>query len=288
MKGFLKGMCITAAALMMLGIVLTICGTAIGGTFIGVNIDDNGVHFRDYRGRDYGFGWNNNTSNHQIEDVYSYRKESGNVQNRSHTVTPKEDITSLDFELGGAKVDIKTGSEFKLTYNKAYSCNSRVENGTWIVEMGNMRHGGVYDNNANVTITIPKNAKFKNMDLSMGAGKIDMDTITTETCSLELGAGEMTANDFICTGDADISVGAAMLTLKGELCGDTYLEVGMGSAELEVAKASDCGFKLEMGLGSATIFGKNYAGIAEMSENADAKQFFDIECGVGSVNIKAI
>ncbi len=313
MKGFIKTISLIAAGLLLFGIMLCIVGGTLGGNLTGVQIRDGGVHVTDWRELEHNFAnvWHGIRPNvnwdsmptaptpptsfvegtPDITSSATYYDANGEANTNADTYTatdaPQSTITALDFSLGAAKVSIQQGSEFTVSSQDSYPYTSTVKNGCWTVEMDDDRwHERDFSGqNSQITITIPADATFDSVSLELGAGKMDVSGIRTKRSSIEVGAGDMTITDFVCTGKAEFDIGMANLNFTGDLQERVFIQCGMGNVELHLDKLLQYGYEIEVGMGTVSVGGKRYSGIAESTANAGAKQFFDIECGLGAVLI---
>lgn len=183
----------------------------------------------------------------------------------------QEDFHSLDIEFGYGTLEIKYGDVEKLQIKQKnvdkYRCY--VEEGALHIE-GNQK---IKVNNSNydgeITIVIPKNMVFQEVDLEVGAGKADVANLKANQVDIELGAGEVNVTG-LDTKKFDAKTGAGKL----------YAEL--------VGKQNDYSYELECGIGQLKIGDSSYSGLGTEQNitNAGAERFADIECGVGEIIIK--
>lgn len=183
----------------------------------------------------------------------------------------QEDFHSLDIEFGYGTLEIKYGDVEKLQIKQKnvdkYRCY--VEEGALHIE-GNQK---IKVNNSNydgeITIVIPKNMVFQDVDLEVGAGKADVANLKANQVDIELGAGEVNVTG-LDTKKFDAKTGAGKL----------YAEL--------VGKQNDYSYELECGIGQLKIGDSSYSGLGTEQNitNPGAERFADIECGVGEIIIK--
>lgn len=183
----------------------------------------------------------------------------------------QEDFHSLDIEFGYGTLEIKYGDVEKLQIKQKnvdkYRCY--VEEGALHIE-GNQK---IKVNNSNydgeITIVIPKNMVFQEVDLEVGAGKADVANLKANQVDIELGAGEVNVTG-LDTKKFDAKTGAGKL----------YAEL--------VGKQNDYSYELECGIGQLKIGDSSYSGLGTEQNitNPGAERFADIECGVGEIIIK--
>ena len=183
----------------------------------------------------------------------------------------QEDFHSLDIEFGYGTLEIKYGDVEKLQIEQKnvdkYRCY--VEEGSLHIE-GNLKTKvGIANHDGEITIVIPKNIVFQEVDLEVGAGKADVANLKANQVDIELGAGEMKVTG-LDTKKFDAKTGAGKL----------YAEL--------VGKQNDYSYELECGIGQLKIGDSSYSGLGTEQNitNPGAERFADIECGVGEIKIQ--
>ncbi len=183
----------------------------------------------------------------------------------------QENIHSLDIEFGYGFLEIKYGDvekpQIKQKNVDKYRCY--VEEGTLHIE-GNLKTKvGIANQDGEITIVVPKNMVFQEVDLEFGVGKADVASLKANQVDVALGAGEMNITG-LDTKDFDAQTGAG--TLYAELVG----------------KQTDYSYELECGIGQLKIGDSTYSGLGTERNisNQGAERFADIECGIGEVEIK--
>ena len=185
-------------------------------------------------------------------------------------VAVQEDFHSLDIEFGYGVLEIKYGDveQLQITQNNVDKYRSYVAEGTLHIEgnqnakVGNKNQGG------ELTIVIPQNMVFQEVDLEIGAGKADVADLKANQVNIEIGAGEMNVTG-LDTKKFDTKTGAGKL----------YAEL--------VGKQIDYTYELECGIGQLKIGESSYSGLKTEQKiaNQGAERFAEIECGVGEIII---
>jgi len=206
------------------------------------------------------------------------------------------DIRKLDFELEAMDVEIQEGDTFSVRADQVDSrrFTTRVEGDTWKIDCDNQyfgrrpsRFGGRWDRRApHVTITLPKGYMAEELDLEMGMGNLFASNLSARRSELSVGMGNMTLENFT-SGDCDIEVGMGDLIILGSVTGRGAIDCGMGDLEMHLAGPQrDYGCNVSVGMGSVTVGDETIGGLSgERSFNAGAKNFFEIDCGMGNVEI---
>lgn len=207
-------------------------------------------------------------------------------------------IRSLDFEFRTMDVVIKEGDGFSI---RAERVNARrfitVQDGDeWKIRcdgdeksgLNRINWGNKWEKKApKVVITVPKGFTAEELKLEMGMGYLTAGGLSAKESEVYLGMGEINLANF-SSGDCDLEVGMGNLTIQGKITGRGDLTCGMGSAELLLeGQESDYGFDATVGMGSVNIGPHTTEGFGgSMVLNSSAPNFFTVDCGMGSVDIR--
>lgn len=230
-----------------------------------------------------------------------------------------DEITSIKIDLNIGNVKIKRGDAFAIdakNMNKK-TFNSYVDNNVWTIK--DDEHNGFkvfghaipYFNTDdydayNVIIYIPDNFAPENLEIEIGAGRVELCDLETDNVDLEMGAGELVANKLLVKNESNLEVGAGKIAIKeltardvaldcgvgdidinGDIRGDSSANCGMGNISIKLKEPENrYDFSLSCGLGNININGDNYSFTSDSNIfGRDAEYEFDIECGVGNVEI---
>ena len=106
------------------------------------------------------------------------------------------------------------------------------------------------------------------------------------TVRLSTGMGSMKLQGLACTEKAEIDVGMGSIELEGSLAGNIRVDCGMGSAELRIPRPEAYGYRIDCGLGSIELGESSFGGLGtDAAENTDAPTVFDLECGMGAIDV---
>ena len=122
-----------------------------------------------------------------------------------------------------------------------------------------------------IIIYLPNEFNISELDLNLGAGKIDIDKIFVETLLMDLGAGTMTAKEINVYEKATINGGAGNINIYSGTINNLNLKLGAGNASIQ----SDL-------TGSNTLttgVGKLNLGLSRSKDNYK----FDISKGLGNI-----
>lgn len=183
----------------------------------------------------------------------------------------KTEPTSLEIDLKTAGLEIKTGPEFTIEAN---SKNIKVQERGTEVKIKETSHNWIKANNqATVQVTIPEDAIFREMKIETGAGKITVDSLTTDELDLDMGAGKVEIKNLTVTREAEIDGGAGKMDILAGIINNLDLDMGVGKCSL-----------------TAILTGTNKieAGVGELNINLlDTKENYRIqlEKGLGSIKL---
>lgn len=189
---------------------------------------------------------------------------SGDV--KTYSVT--SDIRNLDIRINAADLYIKEGDAFSVESNLKH-LDVEEKGGVLTIEE-TKKFGGTY-NSATLTIYVPAGTVFDNINLTTGAGRLTVESLTSGMIDFELGAGDVSITSLIATKSADIEGGAGRITISGGVLKDLDLEMGVGQMNLTSSLTGDC--QLDLGIGESNI--------TLMGNKEDYR--LDLEKGIGSI-----
>lgn len=218
---------------------------------------------------------------------------------------------SIDIECGAANVIVQTGSDYSVeTHNVPEDMVVKVDNdGTLkIGNKGGVDHiftwfdGEEWGRNAKIIVTVPDSFSGDQVDISAGAGNIELRDIVVSDLDLDGGAGNITAENVVAE-NATIEAGAGKLKMTEVKFGDTEIECGVGKVEFDGTIVGNCdvsggvgsidmriqgsernyNMEVESGVGTIRVNGKK---VDNMEQDNDASYDFQVDGGVGSVNIE--
>ena len=222
-------------------------------------------------------------------------------------------IDRIDAEIGGCEFLFceSDDSQFYVSAENAGKFQCYVKNDTLYIKSvrTTKKINGDYDldkiRQSSITLYIPGNSSFKDVDIEAGAAFVEMKDFSTQKMELELGAGEA-LGEGIRADKAELSVGMGAIELSDMQIGKLSVETGMGSvefkgsisekADIECSMGSiymeiegseqDFDYKIESAMGSINIGDRDYAGLArEKKINNNAGKSIEVECSMGSVEI---
>lgn len=211
-----------------------------------------------------------------------------------------EQVTELEIEVNAANFTIKTADRFSVESNLKY-LTVEEKDGTLVIK--DRKKNGVRFDNPVLTLYVPKETVFEYVTITTGAGKLQIDLLSTNELQLTLGAGEVKI-DKLCaqqsatieggTGaitirdgsltDLELQMGVGQLDMTAALYGDSFMQLGVGQTDLTVLCAKEqYSIEIEKGLGSITVDRTSVDGDYHFGDGEDR---LEIEGGIGSINLK--
>lgn len=138
-----------------------------------------------------------------------------------------------------------------------------------------------------ITVTIPENMKFDEVELNMKAGKLKAEQIRSSDFTVNAGAGEVSILDFQ-SDQARFKCGAGSVTASGDAAKKLEADCGVGELHLNLKGVKeDYNYDLECGIGEIVCGDKSYSGFGKdyTIDNHAAKNM-EIDCGIGQITVK--
>lgn len=206
-----------------------------------------------------------------ISSINSDKKDSKLLEEYTTISNNVNNIESFKIDISNDDIEIKEGEKFEVKTNdpdvKFYHENSKVKiktDKTFSWHLSNSSRGSII-------IYLPNEFNISELNLNLGAGKIDIDKIFVETLLMDLGAGTMTAKEINVYEKATINGGAGNINIYSGTINNLNLKLGAGNASIE----SDL-------TGSNTLttgVGKLNLGLSRSKDNYK----FDISKGLGNI-----
>lgn len=291
MKAFL----ITACVCILVGMVMLIGVLACGGKDAVAQVINGGVYFSQDGFYVGGMKVFEDTADMKFDEGKEMEFAAGEIKN-------------LDIELGAGTFEIVEGDEDKIIIRSAKKIKAAQSGSTLKIDTGKrvkVHFFGVTDEGNYVEITLPKDKEFHTIDLSIGAGTMNADTLLVEDLEMEIGAGEIIVDEFVCekarisvgagkavvdsgaAEELDLDVGMGEIWYAGSLTGDLDADCGMGNMDVRLdAKEEDFDYKIDVGMGNITVGNSSYGGMAQSKEiDNDADGKMDLDCGMGNIKV---
>ena len=219
-------------------------------------------------------------------------------------IADADTVKALSIDIGAAKLYLKTSSDdgywMETDTNGQVKCYE--ENGVIILK--GVKNDSV-SNNSKITLSIPANADLEKINIDIGAGKADCDSLIAKDIRIDIGAGKIECDELVAE-TLNTDIGAGKLVLKkceveegtfsvsmgqidftGSIKKDASVECAMGSMTFDLAESEDYyNYSVECAAGSVAIGDREYAHLAsDMTIDKQAENNFQIDCAMGSIEL---
>lgn len=217
------------------------------------------------------------------------------VEGRVNVSFPEMEVENLNVDVKYGEVHFVDSDSDEIKVNidapkrNSYECKN--DNGTLKLKDKTSSFKWHIRNKDNVTVTIeiPKGKEFKEAKLITNAGTIDIEhmLVAKEEISIDVGAGEVTAEEF-ATKDLEVDCGVGEAMLKGVVEENVSADCGVGEITLILqGKEEDYDYDISCGVGTVNINGTSYSSLSTDEEiNNQAGRKISLDCGVGEIDVK--
>ena len=318
MKGFLKFCGATIVILLVAGLVMIGVGTTSGGwknmgqlvseVSKGKISFENGITISDKNLADLGIVIEQNAI-FDIEDSDMFHKDYEIWKDDvKKTKVTDEQMEKLNLELGGCQFELKFSEDesYYVAYEGKGKSQAYTKGDELYVKVLNNNSTSLGTGENSCILYVPKGVVFDNVDLDLGAGKVNLDTLETKELKLDLGAGQVLSKGLqaeelkVSVGAGDVSlqdadlekvkikVGAGNCSIQGEIKDEVDAECALGNITLKLlGEEKDFDYDCDCVSGNITIAGEEYTGIAkEMKVDNDAEKKMDLECAMGNIEVE--
>ncbi len=218
------------------------------------------------------------------------------------------DVKDLDVEIGGAALYIQEaeGDTFGIKTEGKGTYRYYEKNGKFHLEGNRKEMWDQYINKEErVYLYLPKGMVFREADIEMGGGVVEIASLSADEIDLSVGAGEIIVGELdgvelkVETGMGAVSLnkinvqkldaetGLGSTYMKGSVSREIDMECGMGNIELILSgKVSDYNYEICCAVGSIDVDGRNYSGLAEdVRINNKAAAECSLECSMGEISL---
>lgn len=207
--------------------------------------------------------------------------------------------TELEIDLNYTDLIIKTSDEFKVeTTDPNIKC--REKNST--LKIKDKKNYFNISTKQKLIIYLTANETFSSIDISTGAGTLEIDKLITKKMELDLGAGntvikELISNDTeIDTGageftiksgtinNLDFDIGVGKTTVTANITGKSKIDSGVGSLNLNILNKKE-NYQLNLSKGIGTIKIDNQE-VKDDEIIGNGPNILTLDGGVGEINLK--
>ena len=216
------------------------------------------------------------------------------------TYSVSSEIQSLEVKINAADFTIKQGESFSVESNLKHLT---VEDKNGVLTIKETKKFGSTYTGAVLTLYVPVDTVFEKADITTGAGRLTVDSLSASTMNFELGAGEVSIDTLVATSDIDIDGGAGKITISGgalhnldldmgvgqlnltsALTGESDFDLGVGEANITIiGNRDDYKLNIEKGLGNITVDGTS---ISNIKGQGNGNNSIEISGGIGAINLK--
>lgn len=145
-----------------------------------------------------------------------------------------EEPKSLIVNMTAGSLTFKPGLAFDVTHDSKV-IRVTADGSTLVIENAHANPSASQRRKMDVTVTVPENYLFENVDVSFGAGKLIVRSLSAKVLNLELGAGSATFDNLNVTESAMIQEGAGELVVRSGSLSNLTLRCGAGATRLAAA-----------------------------------------------------
>lgn len=184
----------------------------------------------------------------------------------------REVCANIDLEFGAGILNIYYADVeyIQVKQTNIPDLKVHVKNDTLVISEDSDIHIGFDgEEDRSLTILIPQDMQFEDVELEIGASKADIKNIHAEELSITVGAGQATAVDLnVEKLDVKAGVGQVNIALNGV--------------------QNEYNYNIECGIGNVVVGDSSYGGLgAEQNvKNEGATKEINVECGIGEVKIQ--
>ena len=236
-----------------------------------------------------------------------------------------ENVKSIDLNIAYGSVIIKEGEGFHIEATNMIEekFSSTIEDSVWTIQDNNELNNEIslFDVNISmntwklrvvkdlpqIVIIIPKGFEAEKLNITLGAGMMNADSLTAEEANIHVGAGECRIKELTVMKKSDYSVGAGDLNIdnmivndinmkcgignleaSGIITGDNYVSNGIGNINLNIKGIEEnYNYSVDGGIGSVIINNNRYNGLnPKIKINKGAENSFTLDHGIGMITLK--
>lgn len=206
--------------------------------------------------------------------LVSFVSEVDGITENVTDYTVSADVEELEIEISAAEFTISTGEVFSVESNLK---NLTVkEDGSRLV-IKERKHATInYNGKAVLNIVVPEDIVFEEVYIATGAGKVSIDTISSDKLSMELGAGLVEIGELNAYKESSIEGGAGSVNIESGILNDLDMEMGVGEVVLKSELTGECEINQGIGAAKLTLLGNKY------------DYCIEVEKGIGSISVDGL
>ena len=228
--------------------------------------------------------------------------KDNNFSNKSTNKDLTKNISKIDIDLKSTSLKIENCSKYRVDTDNEFIKVEIIDNTLRIKEK---KHNPLTRKDTeSINLCINKNSNLDELELDMGAGKVEIEDLNVSKAEFDLGAGSFTmenaniSREFSLDGGAGsitiddstlnnslIDLGLGVLRLNASLDGKTKIDSGLGNCYLDIiGNKDDYTFVIDKGLGKVLIDNESF--VSGTFGNGNKKIVLDTGTGNTTINFK--
>ncbi len=218
----------------------------------------------------------------ECKDHYQYRIKDGDTFMLVHKDMKPGHIGDL-WEHNHPKGD----TEITLYLPEGMSLDDiNIDFGAGKLETGDLKAREIEINVGAGECVFEKLEAAESVDISLGAGKITVNALSAKEAGFDIAAGELRINGADVSHETQVEVSMGQATLNGAFTGELDAECAMGNLYITLeGEESDYNYEVDCGMGSISIGGNSYDGVAERDINNGSSNKIDVTCSMGNIDV---
>lgn len=314
MKKFMKVSLIVGGIIFAFGLIITIAGAVLGGTFSAAyNLaSESGWPFYSWhRHSEYSSASDTMETKYIPEDVGT---DDGEAMRGTYVqgIYDVNDVASLEAEMTFGELTVETSPDIDKirveTDNIDDHFTCKMDGSKLEVEFKKNNPSSWLNGERTpyVYILIPEGMHFGKAELSVDAGIVYASEIYAHKLSVEVAAGQFSGSDFYVDSKTELEVDAGQISVtnlntkaleadcdfgsidfSGNVSGDAKVKAGAGQINMNFEQSySDFNYVLKCGLGKIYLNSESIGSIdAKRTIDNGASQSLTADCGMGEINI---
>lgn len=303
MNKFIRALLIIFAGCLVLGGGLLIAGIALGGTWEDATVTIGNDEYDVQDMFDHGiFRFGGSTH-------YSDDSDIPEATTTNELTVAANEIRNLDLTLRSCEFEILESEDdqirAEIEEGKEEYFSLKVKDGT--LHINDIRKNKNHLKAVHVNLWVPSDCVFDHIDVTVGAGDVQISRLAANTINIEGGAGKIKAKTLIANNELDAEIGAGDFYITEASLGETDIDCGVGrfkigtctlngNADISggvgdvnigiVGEKEDFNYELSCGMGELEVFDESYTSLGKDKEiDNGARYTISLECGVGRVNV---
>ena len=227
--------------------------------------------------------------------------DDNNITDKLEEININSDAKIIEIDINSSHLTIKTGDFLKaMTNNKDIVI--REEDNKLFIEEEDDNWFSFGNDDSNLVIYIPDDLILEEAAINTGAGKIEIDKLSTKKLYLDLGAGNVIIHNLEVLDEAEIDGGTGKVEIKdgiihnlnldmgvgklvftSYLIGNSDISAGVGSISLNLMGNKDeYNITVDKGIGSVKMEGTE---IRSNTHYGNGSNLIQIDGGIGSIDI---